>query len=82
MCGITGYVGERPGVRTVIDMLRRLEYRGYDSAGVAVATVGGGDIEVVRIGLQEREEELEGRVAIGRAHPRKRRRHPFAPATP
>lgn len=37
MCGITGYVGPRPGVRTVIDMLRRLEYRGYDSAGVAVA---------------------------------------------
>jgi glucosamine--fructose-6-phosphate aminotransferase (isomerizing) len=36
MCGITGYVGPRPGVRTVIDMLRRLEYRGYDSAGVAV----------------------------------------------
>ena len=36
VCGITGYVGPRPGVRTVIDMLRRLEYRGYDSAGVAV----------------------------------------------
>lgn len=48
MCGITGYVGERPGVRTVIDMLRRLEYRGYDSAGVAVATAGGGDIEIVK----------------------------------
>ena len=37
MCGITGYVGPRPAVRTVVDMLRRLEYRGYDSAGVAVA---------------------------------------------
>ena len=42
MCGITGYVGPRPGVRTVIDMLRRLEYSGYDSAGVAVA--GAGDV--------------------------------------
>ncbi len=46
MCGITGYVGPRPGVRTVIDMLRRLEYRGYDSAGVAVA--GAGDVEIVK----------------------------------
>jgi glucosamine--fructose-6-phosphate aminotransferase (isomerizing) len=46
VCGITGYVGPRPGVRTVIDMLRRLEYRGYDSAGVAVA--GDGDVEVIK----------------------------------
>jgi glutamine---fructose-6-phosphate transaminase (isomerizing) len=46
LCGITGYVGERPGVRTVVDMLRRLEYRGYDSAGVAVA--GASDVEVVK----------------------------------
>ena len=46
MCGITGYVGPRPGVRTVIDMLRRLEYRGYDSAGVAVAS--GDDVEVIK----------------------------------
>jgi glucosamine--fructose-6-phosphate aminotransferase (isomerizing) len=46
MCGITGYVGPRPGVRTVIDMLRRLEYRGYDSAGVAVA--GSVGVEIVK----------------------------------
>jgi glutamine---fructose-6-phosphate transaminase (isomerizing) len=46
MCGITGYVGARPGVRTVIDMLRRLEYRGYDSAGVAVASES--DVEVIK----------------------------------
>ncbi len=46
MCGITGYVGPRPGVRTVIDMLRRLEYRGYDSAGIAVA--GDHDVEIVK----------------------------------
>jgi glucosamine--fructose-6-phosphate aminotransferase (isomerizing) len=36
MCGIIGYVGERPAVEVVMDGLRRLEYRGYDSAGVAV----------------------------------------------
>lgn len=35
MCGIAGYVGPREAVSIVIDQLRRLEYRGYDSAGVA-----------------------------------------------
>jgi glucosamine--fructose-6-phosphate aminotransferase (isomerizing) len=36
MCGIVGYVGTQPGLQVVLDGLRRLEYRGYDSAGVAV----------------------------------------------
>jgi glucosamine--fructose-6-phosphate aminotransferase (isomerizing) len=36
MCGIVGYVGERPALDIVVEGLRRLEYRGYDSAGVAV----------------------------------------------
>ncbi|GGK92574.1 glutamine--fructose-6-phosphate transaminase (isomerizing) [Mangrovihabitans endophyticus] len=36
MCGIVGYVGKRPALSIVLDGLRRLEYRGYDSAGVAV----------------------------------------------
>ena len=36
MCGIVGYVGERPALDIVMDGLRRLEYRGYDSAGVAI----------------------------------------------
>ncbi|MEJ3743745.1 glutamine--fructose-6-phosphate transaminase (isomerizing) [Actinomycetes bacterium KLBMP 9797] len=36
MCGIVGYVGGRPALGIVMDGLRRLEYRGYDSAGVAV----------------------------------------------
>jgi len=36
MCGIVGYVGERDAVDVLVDGLRRLEYRGYDSAGVAV----------------------------------------------
>ena len=35
MCGITGYVGGRPAVSTALANLKRLEYRGYDSAGVA-----------------------------------------------
>ncbi|GAA3672943.1 glutamine--fructose-6-phosphate transaminase (isomerizing) [Nocardioides ginsengisoli] len=40
MCGIVGYVGPRSAQDTVIDGLRRLEYRGYDSAGVAVVADG------------------------------------------
>jgi glucosamine--fructose-6-phosphate aminotransferase (isomerizing) len=41
MCGIVGYVGRRPATTLVVDGLRRLEYRGYDSAGLAVAADGG-----------------------------------------
>ncbi|MHB1698876.1 MAG: glutamine--fructose-6-phosphate transaminase (isomerizing) [Acidobacteriaceae bacterium] len=37
MCGIVGYVGPKPVVPIIIEGLRRLEYRGYDSAGIAVA---------------------------------------------
>ena len=42
MCGIVGYVGQKRVVPVIIDGLRRLEYRGYDSAGIAVAGNGEG----------------------------------------
>jgi len=41
MCGIVGYVGPRPAQDVVIGGLRRMEYRGYDSAGIAVVTDSG-----------------------------------------
>ncbi len=40
MCGIVGFAGKRSAQPVLIDCLKRLEYRGYDSAGIAV--VGGG----------------------------------------
>lgn len=42
MCGIVGYVGQRPACDIVVDALRRMEYRGYDSAGVALLDGNGG----------------------------------------
>ena len=42
MCGVVGFVGTRPCVRTIFEGLQRLEYRGYDSAGIA--TLSGGKI--------------------------------------
>ncbi|MBI5354146.1 MAG: glutamine--fructose-6-phosphate transaminase (isomerizing) [Chloroflexi bacterium] len=46
MCGIVGYVGPRDAVSIILNGLKRLEYRGYDSAGVAV--INGSQIEVRR----------------------------------
>ena len=40
MCGIVGYVGRENAREIIIDGLKRLEYRGYDSAGIAVVQNG------------------------------------------
>src|SRR3954447_5973025 len=40
MCGIVGYVGKRPVQDLLVEGLRKLEYRGYDSAGISVITDG------------------------------------------
>ena len=71
MCGIMGYIGSEEAAPILIDGLKRLEYRGYDSAGIAVAD-GAGSIRVVKKKGQVCEMEkaaaaevLAGRVGIG-----------------
>ncbi|MCK5916058.1 MAG: glutamine--fructose-6-phosphate transaminase (isomerizing), partial [Deltaproteobacteria bacterium] len=70
MCGIVAYMGPQNGVPVVLDGLRKLEYRGYDSAGIAI--LDGDKIEIHRsvgklIGLEEkiREQQLNGTPVIG-----------------
>jgi glucosamine--fructose-6-phosphate aminotransferase (isomerizing) len=71
MCGIVGYVGEQDALEVVLGGLRRLEYRGYDSAGVAVLGPDGvlrterkaGKLANLEKELSE--EELPGTLAIG-----------------
>src|ERR1700759_3873982 len=55
MCGIVGYVGKKSVVPVIIEGLRKLEYRGYDSAGIAVA--GGADGNGQAAGMQLRRAE-------------------------
>jgi glucosamine--fructose-6-phosphate aminotransferase (isomerizing) len=66
MCGIVGYVGSREATDIVVSGLQRLEYRGYDSAGIAV--LDGGDFQVRRsVGkLNNLQQRLRGEPTRGR----------------
>ena len=73
MCGIVGYVGSRDATRLLVDGLKRLEYRGYDSAGVSLMNGGGvetrkakGKIAMLEAAIQSH--PVEGNVGI--AHTR------------
>src|SRR5947208_268106 len=92
MCGIVGYVGPRDAVSVLVDGLSRLEYRGYDSAGVAV--LNGGGVETRKLagrigGLREllARAPLHGSCGIGHTRwathgaPTERNAHPHADCT-
>ena len=72
MCGIIGFAGKTEAVEVLLDGLERLEYRGYDSAGVAVVSTDGklqvkkskGRLSVLRT-LLEAEEPMSGGIGIG-----------------
>ncbi|MEX0344133.1 MAG: glutamine--fructose-6-phosphate transaminase (isomerizing) [Rhizobiaceae bacterium] len=70
MCGIVGIIGRQPVAPLLVDALKRLEYRGYDSAGVA--TLEGGKLDRRRaegklVNLEERlkQQPLEGTIGVG-----------------
>src|ERR1700752_767695 len=70
MCGIVGILGTRPVADDLVDALRRLEYRGYDSAGIATVENGALDRRRAEGKLKNLEqrlvsEPLQGLVGIG-----------------
>ncbi len=96
MCGIVGYVGAKPALGVVVEALRRMEYRGYDSAGVAILGGDGGLAVERRAGrLANLESALEaaeaeafaGHAGIGHTRwathgrPTDRNAHPHTDAT-
>ncbi|KUP97877.1 glutamine--fructose-6-phosphate transaminase (isomerizing) [Thermobifida cellulosilytica] len=71
MCGIVGYVGPKPALEVVVEGLARLEYRGYDSAGVAILSDGklqtekrAGKLANLRAALEQNPRSADG-IGIG-----------------
>ena len=70
MCGIVGYVGEQQALEVVVDGLRRLEYRGYDSAGVSILDGSGLHVErkagkLANLEKVLTDQDLRGTLGIG-----------------
>ncbi|HEU5171411.1 MAG TPA: glutamine--fructose-6-phosphate transaminase (isomerizing) [Gemmatimonadales bacterium] len=65
MCGIVGYIGPRPAAGLLIEGLRRLEYRGYDSAGIAIVNGQGLKIHKAAGKLSALEQQIDGKLPAG-----------------
>jgi glutamine---fructose-6-phosphate transaminase (isomerizing) len=70
MCGIIGYIGSKPVVPVLLDGLRRMEYRGYDSAGVALVSPEGIELrrsagKLINLENAIRTEPLDGVYGVG-----------------
>ncbi|MFZ4814994.1 MAG: glutamine--fructose-6-phosphate transaminase (isomerizing) [Phototrophicaceae bacterium] len=87
MCGIVGYVGKREAVPLILDGLGRLEYRGYDSAGVAVICDGQIGLrrdvgKLINLRVRVEQSPLHGQIGIGHTRwathgvPSERNAHP------
>lgn len=91
MCGIVGYIGPRNAAQVIMDGLRRLEYRGYDSAGIAVIENGGIAVrrdvgKLSNLSQKLAEAPIQGHVGVGHTRwathgkPSERNAHPHADA--
>jgi glucosamine--fructose-6-phosphate aminotransferase (isomerizing) len=67
MCGIVGYIGKRDSQQVLLDGLKKLEYRGYDSAGIAVFTPRGLEIRKAQGRLAVLENKLQAQPLHGHA---------------